>query len=67
MPGEEFLNAFSGVLGDDILGPKYNYHTKVKNPKQLGMSSDGNMGALARDVRGLISYVELLVDGGGNA
>jgi hypothetical protein len=49
------------------LGPKYRYHTKIKNPKQLGMSPDGNMGALARDVRGLISYVELLVDGGGNA
>lgn len=63
----DFLNAFSGKLGSNFLGPKYNYHTKIRSPKELGMSPDGNMGALARDVAGLVSYVEVLVDGGGNA
>ena len=67
MPGEEFLNAFSGSLGEDILGPKYSYHDKIKSPKEMGMSPDGNMGALAKDVKGLIAYVELLVEGGGAA
>ena len=60
-------NAFSGSLGEDILGPKYSYHDKVRNPKELGMSPDGNMGALAKDVKGLIAYVEILVEGGGAA
>lgn len=67
MPGAEFLNAFSGNSGEDILGPKYRYHTKIKNPKELGMSSEGSMSALSKDVSGLISYVEILVGGAGNA
>ena len=67
MPGAEFLNAFSGNLGENILGPKYEYHTKIKSPKELDMSPDGNMSALAKDVGGIIAYVELLVEGGGKA
>ena len=31
MPGGEFLKAFSGNLGENVLGPKYEYHTKVKS------------------------------------
>ncbi len=67
MPSVDFLNAFSGTLGESFLGPKYDYHTKIRNPKELGMSADGNMGALAKDVAGLIHYTEILVDGGGKA
>ena len=67
MPGGEFLKAFSGNLGENVLGPKYEYHTKVKSPKEMGMSPRGSMKALADDVKGLIAYVELLVEGGGNA
>tara|TARA_B110000967_G_C18829753_1_gene533388 strand:- start:392 stop:1141 length:750 start_codon:yes stop_codon:yes gene_type:complete len=67
MPGAEFLNAFSGTLGDNVLGPKYSYHTKINNPKELGMSPEGKMSALANNVKGLISYVEILVEGGGAA
>ena len=67
MPGKDFLNAFSGTLGSDFLGPEYYYQDKVATPEQLGMSSDGNMGALSRDVKGIINYVELLVEGGGRA
>lgn len=63
----DFLNAFSGTLGSDVLGPKYNYHTKIRSPKELGMSPDGNMSALAKDVAGLINYTQILVDGGGRA
>jgi len=67
MPSIDFLNAFSGTLGGNFLGPKYNYHTKIASPKELGMSPDGNMKALGKDVTGLISYIEVLVDGGGKA
>ena len=67
MPAAEFLNAFSGNLGEKMLGPKYVYATKIKNPKELGMSPEGSMGALAKDVAGIISYTEILIEGGGNA
>jgi hypothetical protein len=67
MPSQDFLNAFSGTLGNDFLGPKYNYHTKIKSPKELGMSPDGNMSALAKDIAGIVSYTELLIEGGGGA
>lgn len=66
-------NIFQQVLTDatgvqqKLLGPDYPYWKNIKSPSQIGMSSDGNLGALGRDVSGLISYVEVLVSGGGNA
>lgn len=49
------------------LGPDYKYYDEIKTPREMGMSSDGNMGALANDVAGIINYVELLVTGRGPA
>ena len=46
-----------------FLGPTYNYAKQIKAPGELGMSGDGNMGALARDVAGLINYTEVLTTG----
>lgn len=54
-------------LQEDLLGPDYEYWKQVKAPSEIGMSGDGNIGALSRDVAGLIDYVEVLVAGGGNA
>ena len=50
-----------------FLGPTYNYAKQIRNPDQLNMSSDGNMGALARDINGIIQYVDVLVTGKGQA
>ena len=36
-------------------------------PSEIGMSSEGGLPALGRDIDGLIQYVELLVSGSGNA
>lgn len=66
-------NLFQDVLKDangvqtKLIGPDYPYYKNIKSPSQIGMSSDGNLAALGRDVNGLISYVELLVSGGGKA
>ena len=46
-----------------LLGPDYKYWENIKTPKEIGMSDDGNLGALATDIGGLINYVELLVTG----
>jgi hypothetical protein len=45
----------------------YPYYKNIKPPSDIGMSSAGNLSALGRDITGLISYVELLVSGGGKA
>ena len=41
----------------------YDYSSKIKAPSELGMSSEGSIGALSRDIDGLIAYTEVLVSG----
>jgi hypothetical protein len=50
-----------------FLGPSYDYWKNIKQPSQMGMSSEGSLDALATNVDGLLSYVQVLVTGGGNA
>ena len=52
---------------DDALGPGYDYWKSIKSPGDMGMSGDPSIRTLSNDVGGLISYVEVLVTGGGNA
>ena len=54
-------------LTKSFLGQDYNYKDHINSPQEMGMSSDGTMSAIASNVGGLISYVELLVAGGGKA
>ena len=60
-------NFFEDVLDDaknveqQILGPDYEYWKQIKSPSQLGMSAKGSISTIAKDVDGLINYVELLV------
>ncbi|MDC1321340.1 hypothetical protein N8261_05200 [Flavobacteriaceae bacterium] len=66
-------NFFEEVLDDaknveqKILGPDYEYWKQIKSPSQMGMSTNGSMSTIAKDVGGLINYVELLVTGQGGA
>jgi hypothetical protein len=66
-------NLFQEVLTDvqgveqKLLGPTYPYFKNIKTPSQLGMSSDGNIQQMAKDVDGLIQYVEVLVTGDSRA
>jgi hypothetical protein len=63
--GDFFKDVAGGVekAQTGFLGPTYNYAKQIKSPSELGMSGDGNMGALARDVAGLINYTEVLTTG----
>jgi len=64
---------FKDVMADvnkvqqQLLGPDYLYWKQINNPTQLGMSGDGSLEALAKNVAGLVAYTELLVQGGGPA
>lgn len=50
-------------IEEDILGPEYPYYDNIKTPNDLNIVPDGGWDNLANDVGGLISYVEVLVDG----
>jgi hypothetical protein len=64
---------FQDVMGnlDDVqqklLGPDYKYFKQIKTPSELGVSGNGGLDQLGTDISALISYVELLVSGGGDA
>uniref|UniRef100_A0A6C0FAH1 Uncharacterized protein n=1 Tax=viral metagenome TaxID=1070528 RepID=A0A6C0FAH1_9ZZZZ len=50
---------------EKFLGPTYPYYKKIRSPRSLGMGSQGSMPQLARNISGLINYVEVLVTGQG--
>jgi hypothetical protein len=62
-------NIFQAVLTDakgveeKLLGPTYPYYKNIKTPSQIGMSDKGTIQQMAKDINGLIQYVELLVQG----
>lgn len=66
-------NLFQEVLSDakgvekKLLGPTYPYYKNVKTPSQLGMSDEGTIQQMGKDIDGLVSYVELLVSGNSSA
>lgn len=45
----------------------YEYYKQIKSPAQLGMSENGSLGTLSRNIESLVDYVKLLVEGGGPA
>ena len=65
--GTFFKDIAGGVekVQSGFLGPTNNYAKQIKPPthRDLNMSGDGNMGALARDIAGIINYTEVLVSG----
>ena len=54
-------------LQEKLLGPTYNYAKNINSPQQLGMSEKGSLQQLGKNITGMISYVELLIVGGGSA
>ena len=66
-------NIFQDVLTnakaaeEKYIGPDYPYYKYIRTPSEIGMSGNGTLSQLGKDVDGLISYVELLVSGGGKA
>jgi hypothetical protein len=59
---EEVLKDAKGVE-ERLLGPTYPYYTNIKTPTEIGMSDKGTIKQMAKDIEGLIEYVELLVTG----
>ena len=54
-------------LEEELFGPDYAYHKKIKSPEELGMSDRGSISTITDNVKGLIGYVDMLAIGGGSA
>lgn len=54
-------------LEESVMGPTYPYWKNIRNPSELGMSDKGSISVMAKDVAGLVNYVEVLVTGSGKA
>ena len=54
-------------LGSSFTGPDYKYQDFIKSTDEMGMSGAGNFDALGKDIAGMISYSQLLIEGGGKA
>ena len=67
--GNLFQEVLTDVKGVEtaLLGPNYQYWKYINTPSEMGMSSEGSMDALGKDVGGLINYVDVLVSGNGSA
>lgn len=59
---EQVLNGAQNVE-EKYLGPTYPYYKNIKTPSQIGMTDEGTLQAMGKDINGLIQYVEVLVSG----
>ena len=50
-----------------IFGEDYAYYNYIKTPKQLGMSTKGNLSTVGKDIVGLTEYVKVMVSGDSKA
>jgi len=61
-------NSSTAIAGADIgTDSAYSYLSFIKTPAELQMSDNGTLDTLEKDINGLTSYVELLVEGTSNA
>jgi len=43
---------------EKLLGPDYKYFKQIRTPSELGVSSEGGLSHLSKDISALIAYVE---------
>lgn len=62
-----FENIKKGVnnLSTSIVGPNYDYTNNIKDTDKMGLGTRG--GDITRNISGIISYIDILIDGTGAA
>ena len=53
--------------GHTYLGQTYPYHKNISTPDDLGLTPEGSVDALIKNVAGLINYWQVLITGDGHA
>jgi hypothetical protein len=57
-------SSVSGGTGtQSIMGPSYSYVDNIQSPSALGVGSDGSMSQIARNIGGIVTYVQYLISG----
>lgn len=51
----------------EYLGQTYLYHKNIMAPEEVGMTPEGTMDALVKNVAGLVGYGQILITGDGHA
>jgi len=54
-------------LSRNILGEPYDYKKQIRTTGEMGMSDRGDLATLEKDVRGIVGYMKVLIEGGGRA
>jgi hypothetical protein len=57
----------SSIDENSLLGPSYPYYKYIKTPKELGMSTKGDLSTVGKDLIGLSEYVKVMVVGDSKA
>jgi hypothetical protein len=62
MSGNTYKDASNDPAGTQsaLLGPAYDYASNIKNTSELGISANGDLDTLGRDVQGLFAYADVL-------
>jgi len=56
-------SSVAGGTGTSIMGPSYSYVDNIQSPSALGVGSDGSMSQIARNIDGIVTYVQYLISG----
>jgi hypothetical protein len=56
-------SSVAGGTGTSIMGPSYSYVDNIQSPSALGVGSDGSMSQIARNIGGIVTYVQYLISG----
>jgi hypothetical protein len=67
------MNLFQEVIDDvqqvenNLIGPAFPYYQQIKTPGEINMSNAGTTTAIDNNIKGLGSYVDVLISGTGSA
>ena len=56
-------SSVAGGTGTSVMGPSYSYVDNIQSPSALGVGSDGSMSQVARNIDGVVTYVQYLISG----
>jgi hypothetical protein len=56
-------SSVAGGTGTSVMGPSYSYVDNIQSPSALGIGSDGSMSQVARNIDGIVTYVQYLISG----
>lgn len=63
MDNSVWSSVAGGTGTSSVMGPSYSYVDNIQSPSALGVGSDGSMSQVARNIDGVVTYVQYLISG----